>query len=68
MVDGWFVSAFFKATIAHNGQGFADTASGFANHVLNVLTFMFRDVSLVIRAAAWSWVMSFFASISLNSR
>ncbi len=60
-------SAFFSATIAHNGQGFADTASGFANHVLNVLTFMLRDVSSVIRAAVCACVIPCFASISLNS-
>jgi hypothetical protein len=68
MVDGGLARAFFNATIAHIGQGFADIASGFANHVRNVLTFMFRDVSFIIRAAAWSWVIPCFASISLNSR
>ena len=68
MVDGGLARAFFNATIAHIGQGFADTASGLANQVLNVLTFMLRDVSFIIRPAAWSWVIPCFASISLNSR
>ena len=67
MVDGGLARAFFNATIAHIGHGFADTASGLANHVLNVLSFMLRDVSFVIRAAACAWVMPYFASISLNS-